>query len=117
MWRIKSSPMRTESDDNFGWPAMLKTILQTSGPVAVIALLLVWYLMTSVNNQTRDVAVQVKANHEEILAAKNEMHAFATRQIEIDAVKIRQNDLILKILRQMCVNSSDSPQQRSGCYE
>lgn len=106
-----------EEDDGMSWGSITKTILQTSGPVALIALLLVWYLMTSVNNQTRDVAAAVRTNYNELMEARTEMKAFVNKQSEIDTVKIRQNDLILKILRQMCVNSADSVAQRSGCYE
>jgi hypothetical protein len=103
--------------DNPWYVNLLETILKTSGPIAVVALVLVWYLMTSISTGLRNVTLAVETNHIEIQAAKVTMHEFVAKQNEIDTVKVRQNDLILKIMRQVCINGATTEVARAGCLQ
>jgi hypothetical protein len=97
--------------------ATVKAVLQTSGPIAVVALLLVWYLMTSLTVSMGRISDQIKANHDEIVAAKVDMKAFAAGQMANEAIKAKRDDSVVKIMRQMCINAAQTTQARQGCYE
>lgn len=111
----KSDPPRNGSGP---WYAqIMRTILQTSGPVALIALALVWFLMWAVTAQIAAVRQSVEVNHTEIQAAKVTMHAFAQRQIDAEQRRELQLELQLRLLRQVCINSARTESATRACLD
>lgn len=106
-----------DSYDSGGWLSALREILKTSGPIALIALLLIWFLMTSVNQSLSSVHDEITETKKQMQKAEVNMEAFVARQQTMDQIKIDQNNLMLRILRQMCVNTAEGPVARNGCYE
>lgn len=99
-----------------GWVQFLIVVLKTSGVAAVIALVLVYFLMQTVTNNIKSLSNQVQANHDILQAAQTQMHAFSTTHVQIEEERARQYSVMIQVLRQMCVNSADSPAARAGCY-
>ena len=85
-------------------------LVRTGGPGAIIAVLLCWYLVTSMNLQMRAIADMMSA-------ANVKMAAFAASQQRYDDQRERLLDKQLAILRQMCVNSAKSETALKACLE
>jgi hypothetical protein len=98
-----------------GYAKIIQTILTTSGPIALIALALVAFLMYSVRIDLGRLDAGVRANQLEIQSAKVSMHAFVAQQIELDRVNANQLALLIKISQQSCLNSARSEIAVKGC--
>ena len=97
------------------WSPLIKEVLKTSGPAAIIAFILVWFLMGSVTRGIAEVHNQLNGVSNQINNAQIKMDAFAARQQEIDLKKIQQNDRMLEIMRSICFSVADAPSVRAGC--
>jgi hypothetical protein len=85
-------------------------LVRTGGPGAVIAVLLCWYLVSSMN-------IQLRAITEMMTQANVKMTAFAASQQRFDDQRERLLDKQLVILRQMCVNSAKTETALKACLE
>jgi hypothetical protein len=92
-------------------------ILKTNGPSVLIAIgltgVMIWLLVFAL----RGIDTAIEANHQELIGAKVEMTRFAAKQNEYDRVRQELLEKQLRLLRQLCVNSSKSDVALKACVE
>jgi hypothetical protein len=96
-----------------GTPAYLRVliaVLRTSGPTVVIALVLLWFVMTNVSSGLN--VLQTK-----MTTASVEMGAFAAEQRAFNARRESQLDVQLRIMRTICSNGAKSEAALKACME
>lgn len=100
------------------WYARLaQSILATSGPMALVGLGLAFFLAYSVTARLLELRTSIEVNRTMLQQAQVEMRAFAARQSEYDRVRQELLEKQLRLLRQLCVNSSKSDVALRGCVE
>lgn len=100
-----------------GLLGLLKQILTTAGPVALIATLLCAFLMYAVWGRFDRLDASNQRLLAEMQQANSMMGAFAQRSDQAD--RLRDNLLAaqVKLLRQLCVNSAKSDFQTRACLQ
>lgn len=100
------------------WYAKLATaILNTSGPLSLIAMGLCAFLMWTVWAQLAAINGRIGDLHAQMLEAKVEMGKFAARQLAFDEQRERLLEQQMRVLRQTCVNVSRSEAAIRACTE
>ena len=92
------------------WLKLALAILKSQGIATVIALWLVWFVLTSVSGGI----TQVK---DEMSVANKAMTAFVARQDAYDRERGELLKVQLRISRQTCANSAKTEFDRKGCWE
>ena len=96
-----------------GTPAYLRlflAVLKTSGPTVVIALILIWYMVTNVSGGL--AMLDTKMN-----SASVTMNAFAAEQRAFNARRENQLDVQLRIMRTICSNGAKTDAALKACME
>jgi hypothetical protein len=85
-------------------------VLKTNGPTVVIALVLVWFLLTNVSGGLASIQSQMSA-------AQINMGAFAAEQRSFNERRQSQLDVQLRIMRVMCTNGAKTEAALKACME
>lgn len=96
-----------------GTPAYLRiflAVLKTSGPTVVIALILVWFMLTN-------VAGGLNTLENKMDTAAVTMGAFAAEQRAFNARRELQLDVQLRIMRTICSNGAKTDAALKACME
>jgi uncharacterized protein with beta-barrel porin domain len=105
----------TVSSTPGGWPGLLRTVLTTSGPVALLAMLLAAFLGYAVWGRLDRIEASQSVMLNEMTTARVAMTAFSQLHGEIEA----QRSILLRsqigLLRQLCVNSARTEAQVAKC--
>lgn len=95
--------------------AFLRTVLTTSGPVALIAIIVIVFMGKYVWERLD----RIEANQVKILssinAAQVAMTAFVASHTKIEEERSRLLRSQVHLLRELCVGAADSPYQRNRC--
>jgi len=96
---------------------LLKSILTTAGPVALIATLLCGFLMYATWGRFDRLDASNEQLGKQMASAGEGMRAFAEKTTLNDKIR---DDLLasqIKILRQMCINSARTELQTRACLQ
>lgn len=96
---------------------LLKSILTTAGPVALIATLLCGFLMYATWGRFDRLDASNEQLSKQMAAAGEGMRAFAER---VTASDLARDQLLAKqiaVLRQMCINSARTELQTRACLQ
>lgn len=98
-----------------GWIGVLAAVLKTSGPAAVIAILLVLYLTGDQSKKLDAIVGTQNTIMGKLSSAQIEMTKFAATHMEEDRTKNALLASQIALLRQLCVNTAKTPEQTRGC--
>jgi hypothetical protein len=98
-----------------GMMGLLRTVLTTSGPVALIATILILFLSAAVWGRLTTIEANQARILEAMASANTRMAAFSERHIQIDLERSSLMNQQLRILRQVCVNSAKTDYQTRAC--
>lgn len=105
----------SSSSTTGGWAGVVRTILTTSGPVALLAIMLSAFLGYAVWGQLE----RLENNDAKILSsmgeAKVSMGAFVAQHMQIESDRSLLLQSQVKLLRQLCVNAAKTEAQARGC--
>ena len=92
------------------WLKLILAILKSQGIATVIALWLVWFVLSSVAGGIKDIqATQLEAN--------KKMGSFVATQGEFDRQRQELLQIQLRINRQTCASVAKNEFDRKGCWE
>lgn len=100
-----------------GWGGIVRTILTTSGPVALLAIGLTVFLGHFVWNRLGTIEANQHAIMESMTKANVAMAAFVAQHNEVERERQLLMQTQIKLLRQLCVNSAKSEFQTRACME
>jgi hypothetical protein len=105
----------SSSSTTGGWIGLIRIILTTSGPVALLAILLSAFLGYAVWGRLD----RIENNQGKILGemggAKVSMSAFVAQHMQIENERSLLLQSQVKLLRQLCVNAAKTETQARGC--
>jgi hypothetical protein len=100
-----------------GWLGLLKTILTTAGPVALMATVLCGFLMFAVWGRLNTLDASAAQVLSEMRAAKVTMHQFAAAQETSEQQRTALLQSQIRLLRQVCVNGAKNDYQTRACLQ
>lgn len=99
-----------------GYIGLIRTVLTTSGPTALIALALAWFLGVAVWGRL----VAIETNQAKIMAeintAKVKMAEFSAAHSQEESEHNKLLADLVGLTRQMCVNSAKNEAQTRACW-
>lgn len=113
----RSMPADLMADDKVstGYLSLIRTILTTSGPVALVAIGLTIFLCWVIWGRLNVIESNQKTIMSEMNSANVAMRSFVTAHTELERQRGDMMGSQIRLLRQLCVNSSRSPEQTRGC--
>jgi hypothetical protein len=106
---------------NGSWLGLLRTILTTSGPVALLATLLcafvMWVVYEGGNKRFDRLDASNAGLHAQMTEATQSMSAFASRATSNDTLRDALLAKQIALLRQVCVNSAKTDYQTRACLQ
>jgi hypothetical protein len=93
-----------------GYIRLFLAVLKTSGPTVVIALILIWFMVTNVSGGLALLQSQMTS-------ASSNMGAFAAEQRAFNARRENQLDVQLRIMRTICANGAKTESALKACME
>lgn len=92
------------------WLKLLLAVLKSQGIATVLALWLVWFVLSSLSGGIKDIQT-------EQLEANKKMSSFAAMQADFDQRREHQLEVQLRLQRQTCANVAKNEYERKGCWE